>query len=258
LNRDIIRQIMVVTGVIALIVVNALANILPFNGLNTGQISDRFDVLFVPAGYVFSIWGLIYLGLLAYAVYQALPSQRTNPRLRSIGGLFVWSCLANIVWLFLWHYLVFVGTIFAMVALLVLLIVIYQRLGIGRVRVSKGERWTTHLTFSIYLGWICVATIANAADLLWYLGWNGAPLPASWWATMMLAVGVVLAFLMTIFRGDVAFILVLAWAYIGIAIKQADTTLVANAAWAATVALFVLAGAAALRIPNRSQIEGIE
>ncbi len=103
MSKDRVRQILVVLAVLAMITVNILANALPINGQNTGEISDRFDVFFVPAGYVFSIWGLIYLGLLAYAVYQALPAQAENPTLRSIGYLFVLSCLANIAWIFLWH-----------------------------------------------------------------------------------------------------------------------------------------------------------
>ncbi|MEJ2752802.1 MAG: tryptophan-rich sensory protein, partial [Chloroflexota bacterium] len=100
MNNDRIRQIMVVVAVLATIAVNIAANALPINGQNTGEISDRFDVYFVPAGYVFSIWGLIYLALLAYAVYQALPAQAQNPSLRSIGYLFVLSCLAKIAWIF--------------------------------------------------------------------------------------------------------------------------------------------------------------
>ena len=77
MNRDSVRQWINVLSLIAMVVVNALANILPLNGLNTGEISDRFEIYFVPAGYVFSIWGLIYLALAGFAVYQALPAQRT-------------------------------------------------------------------------------------------------------------------------------------------------------------------------------------
>ncbi len=121
MNKDIVRQILIVLAVVATIVINGLANALPLNGLQTGQISDSFPVYFVPAGYVFAIWGLIYLGLLAYAVFQALPSQRENARLRSIGGLFLIGSVANIAWIFLWHYLQFPLTLLAMLVLLVTL-----------------------------------------------------------------------------------------------------------------------------------------
>src|SRR5512137_1705010 len=133
--KDIIRQITVSVTILATIVVNALANILPINGQNTGQISDRFHVYFVPAGYVFSIWGLIYLGLIAFAIFQALPSQRENPRLRASGWWISLSGLANSAWIFLWHYLQFPLTLVAMLVLLATLIITYLRLGTGRTTV---------------------------------------------------------------------------------------------------------------------------
>src|SRR4030067_3239189 len=137
--KDFVRQTIVVLTVAATIIVNILANALPLNNLNTGEISDRFKVSFVPAGYVFSIWGLIYIGLIAYAIFQALPSQRKNPRLRQTGYLVAASGLANIVWLFLWHYEQFPLTLVAMLALLGFLIVTYLRLRTGLTFVSVGE-----------------------------------------------------------------------------------------------------------------------
>ena len=172
MNRNTLRQVVAIVGVLATIAVNVLANTLPINGQNTGDISDRFDIYFVPAGYVFSIWGLIYLGLIAFAVYQALPAQRENPRLQRMGWWFALASVANIAWIFLWHYLVFNWTIVAMLALLGSLIAIYLRLGIGRTAVPAGERWAVRAPFSVYLGWITVATIANATQLLFYRGWS--------------------------------------------------------------------------------------
>ena len=112
MKKGTLRQILVIVATVATIIVNVLASTLPLGGKDTGEISDQFQVFFVPAGYVFSIWGLIYLALIAYTVYQALPKQRDNPRLDRVGFLYVGSCLANIVWLFFWHYEVFVLTIF--------------------------------------------------------------------------------------------------------------------------------------------------
>ena len=235
MKRDTLRQIITVIAVVATIVVNALANILPFNGQETGAISDRFAIYFVPAGYVFSIWGLIYLGLIAYAIFQALPAQRENPRLRSIGGLFLLSSVANIAWIFLWHYEVFPATLPVMLVLLGSLIAIYLRLGTGLTQVSRAETWTVRVPFSVYLGWITVATVANATQLLYFLGWNGGALGPEVWTVIMLAVAVVLAWLMAITRRDVAYLLVLVWAFIGIATKHAGTPVVSSAAWIATV-----------------------
>lgn len=236
-KRDRIRQVINVAAVFATIALNGLANALPLNGLTTGEISDRFDVYFVPAGYVFSIWGLIYLALVAFAVYQALPSQRDNPRLRRVGYLFALSCVANVAWLFFWHYEVFPLTIVAMVALLLLLIAVYVRLGIGRSTVPAAERWLVRLPFSIYLGWVTVATIANATSLLDYLNWSGWGISPEIWTVIMLIAATGITAAVTFTRGDIAYGLVIVWAFAGIAVKHADTRMVSTAAWVATAAV---------------------
>ena len=140
MNKNILRQIAVVVAVIAVIIINVLANALPFNGQNTGEISDRFQVYFVPAGYVFAIWGLIYIGLIAYAIFQALPAQRDNLRLQSIFWPVIVGSIANIVWIILWHYDRLALTVPVMLVLLASLIVVYLRLGIQKTRVSRAER----------------------------------------------------------------------------------------------------------------------
>lgn len=247
MNRDVLRQWITMLTIVVLIVMNVLANALPLNGLNTGQISDTFKVFFVPAGYVFSIWFLIYVGLLCYGVYQALPAQRDNPRLRRAAAPFVVSSLANIAWLFFWHYGVFALTAVAMVTVLVSLILVYLNLGVNQVKVAPGERWLVHLPFSIYLGWISVATIANITNVLWLSGWNGFGLAPEVWTVIMLGVAVVLAFIMALRRHDVAYLLVLAWAFAGIGNKQAATPLVSTAAWIATGLVFAAVVVALLR-----------
>jgi benzodiazapine receptor len=244
MKKDTLRQSVNLLAVIATIAINGLANALPLNGQTTGEISDRFQVYFVPAGYVFSIWGLIYVALVAFAVYQALPAQRDNPRLHRIGYLFALSCVANIAWLFLWHYEIFTLTLVAMLALLLLLIAIYLRLDIGRAQIPTAERWLVHILFSIYLGWITVATIANVTSLLDYLKWSGWGISPEAWTIIMLAAGVGIASAVSLTRGDVAYMLVIVWAFAGIAVKHAGTPVVATAAWVATalVAVMLVAG----------------
>jgi hypothetical protein len=240
MNRDIIRQTVNVLALIGTVVANGLANALPLNNQTTGEISDRFDVYFVPAGYVFSIWGLIYLSLGAFAVYQALPGQRENPELRRVGYLFALSCVANVAWLFLWHYERFPLTIVAMVALLLLLIGIYLRLGIGRTPASAAETWLVRVPFSIYLGWVTVATIANASQLLVYLNWGGWGISPEIWTLIMLGAATAITAAVTITRGDVAYGLVIVWAFVGIAVKHGDTPLVATTAWVMTAVVVVV------------------
>lgn len=244
MNRITARQVIVLITLLTMIAINFLANSLPINGQTTAEISDRFAVFFVPAGYVFSIWGLIYLALLGYAVYQLLPSQATSPSLRGIAPLFVLSSAANIAWIFLWHYEFFYLTVLAMLVLLGVLITIYRRLNIGRSRVSGAEKWLVHVPFSVYLGWITVATIANITSLLHYLGWSGWGIGPEIWTLIMLGAAVVIGAVNSITRGDVAFGAVLVWAFVGIAIKHADTEIVATGAWisAAITASMLIVG----------------
>jgi hypothetical protein len=230
---------------------NGLANALPLNGRETGEISDSFDVFFVPAGYVFAIWGLIYLSLAAFTVYHSLPAQRENPRLRSIGWLFALSNVANALWIVLWHYGFYFWSVVDMLVLLVTLIAIYLRLDIGRAPVSRLERWVVNVPFSIYLGWITVATVANVTAWLEWIGWGGLGISEQGWAAIMLGVAVVVGALMALTRGDVAYLLVLVWAFVGIAIKHSGDPTVSTAAWVATGAVAALILYSLVRRPRK-------
>lgn len=229
--KDRQRQMAVVLTILLTLIVNGLANGLPLNGLMTGEISDRFQVYFVPAGYVFSIWGLIYTGLIAFAIFQALPAQRENPRLRATGWWIALGGLANSAWIFLWHYLQFPLTLIAMLVLLATLIITYLRLGIGRTKVSAAETWAVRVPFSIYLGWITVATAANATSLLDYLKWDGFGIAPEIWMAIVLFAVLVIATLMAFTRRDVAYALVLLWALAGIGVKHAAVAAVAIPTW---------------------------
>ncbi len=226
--------------VIVALTVNVLANALPLNGQSTGAISDKFKVFFVPAGYVFAIWGVIYIGWIAFVVYQLLPAQRDNARLARIGWLFVFSNLANAAWLFTWHYELLPLSVVVMLALLLSLIGIYVRLNIGRARVTTIEKWCVDVPFSIYLGWISVATIANITDLLYALKWDGLGIAPEMWAAVMLVVASALALVMTWTRRNLAYLVVLVWSFIGIAVKQSAVAVVANTAWVTTAFVVLL------------------
>jgi hypothetical protein len=229
--KDVTRQIAVILTTLIMLVVNGLANALPLNGQNTGEISDRFHVYFVPAGYVFAIWGVIYLGMIAFTIYQALPSQQKNPRLRATGWWVSLGSLANSAWIFLWHYEQFPVTVGVMLVLLGTLILTYLGLGIGRTAVSRAETWAVRVPFSIYLGWITVATVANVTDLLDYLKWDGFGLAPEVWMGIMLAAVLVITGLMLLTRRDAAYALVILWSLAGIGIKHAAVSAVAVPTW---------------------------
>ncbi|MBM3138386.1 MAG: tryptophan-rich sensory protein, partial [Chloroflexi bacterium] len=179
-DRKIFMWVNVFTFLFTL-VLNFLATNLPLNDLTTGEISDMFDIYFVPAGYVFAIWGLIYLGLLGFVIYQALPKNRDNQRLAKMDFWFSLSNVANALWLVSFHFLQFGLAMVLMLVLLCSLIMIFLKLDIGREKVKGIARWLVDIPFSIYLGWITVATIANATQLLDVIEWNGFGIEPEIW-----------------------------------------------------------------------------
>jgi hypothetical protein len=241
MSKDTLRQIANLLSVILALTINILSNALPLNGQNTGEISDRFRVFFVPAGYVFSIWGVIYLGWIAFIIYQFLPVGRTSPRLRRLGYLFALSGVANAAWLFCWHFNYFGLSVLVMLMLLGLLIACYLRLNVARTQVERLEKWCVDIPFSIYLGWISVATVANVTSYLYFVNWDGYGIPAQVWAVIALGVACLLGLSMALTRRDSGYLFVLAWSFAGIAVKQASSPLVATSAWLAAVIAAILA-----------------
>ena len=227
------RQIITILVTLLTIILNVLANALPFNGQGTGEISDRFSVLFVPAGYVFSIWGLIYIGMILFTVYQALNSQRENSLIDNIAPAYWIANMANNVWLFLWHWEFFPLTLIAMLTILVSLISLYRQFNKTESPLTPSELWLVKVPFSIYLGWISVATVANISQVLFFTGWNRFGLSPEIWTVIMLAVGAVLGILMLLRERDFAYAAVLIWAFIGIAAKQANNRTIVYSAWSA-------------------------
>lgn len=208
---------LIVLAVGSTLVWNGLAALLPLNGLETGDISDRFRVYFTPSGYVFSIWSLIYAGLIAYAVYQWAHRER-RASLRSIEIPVLASCALNIGWLSAWHYELFRTSMVVMIALLGSLVVIYKRLRMTEPG-SSVERWTTDATFSLYVGWVSVATLANLAVVLDAaqarpFGWD-----AMTWALLTTIVAGAVAAAVAAVTRDVIYLGVFVWAVIGIAVK---------------------------------------
>ncbi len=203
------------------VIVNSLAGSTTLiGGVNTAQISDSNPTLVTPAGYVFAIWGIIYVLLGVFVIYQVLPSQKEKEYTKKISWLFVLGCVINIVWLFLWQYNFLGFSVVLMFMLLATLILIYLRLGIGKSVVPLRERLSTHLPFSVYLGWITIATIANVSATLVSVNWNGFGISPDIWASLIVIVALLIALLVVATRKDIAYGLVIVWALVGIAVKQ--------------------------------------
>ncbi len=216
-------SILNIIGLVSTVVVNGLANALPINNKTTGQLADQYPNLFVPAGLTFSIWGLIYLLLAIFVIYSIFSATRGNARrsfIDRIGILFFLSCIANIGWIFAWHYEIIPLSMILMILLLACLIAIYLRLSIGKSDAAKNEKYMVHLTFSVYLGWITIATIANATALLVAANWNTFGLGEQFWAVAIIVVGIVIALTVLFQRKDIFYCLVVDWALLGILIKR--------------------------------------
>jgi translocator protein len=206
-----------------ILVVNILSLAVPLNGRTPREVTDSFHLLFDPARYVYSIRVLIYLGLLAFGVYQLLPSQRNNPRIRATDGLFAATCVANVGWLLAWQYGFYLLSTVAILVLLFALSAIYlfQR---GRECRRTTPGWAEHAfvlaPFSVYLAWICVSTIANASALLTWAGFQGMGLSAEGWAIIFCFVTAVLSVFMSLRHREIVFPAVVAWALAGEIVRQ--------------------------------------
>jgi hypothetical protein len=234
-------RLWMILSLVLMLVVNTLANALPINGLTTGEISDGFPILFVPAGYVFSIWGLIYLALIGFAIYIFTPRGKQDARIDTIAWWFVAVNLFNTAWILLWHYEQFPLTLIAILGLLISLVAIYLMLGVGKNQGPWVDKLLVETPFSIYLGWATVAVVANVTQVLYFNGWRGAPLTEPVWAALMLLIAAVLGILMILRHNEVAYPLVLTWAFIGIWVKQISEPLVAITALVLGIMLGVLA-----------------
>ena len=221
LSRQVFFQAINIVAFIVTVVVNGVAGSTTLlNGMTSADVSDMYPTLVTPAGFTFAIWGIIYTFLLLFVVYQALPKNRDKPFLSKIGLFFGLSSVCNVCCLLLWHYDLITYSLVLMFALLASLILVYRRLDIGRATVSLKEMVFVHLPFSVYLGWISIATIANVSVALTAVGWDGWGIEASAWAVAIICVALLLSFAMLATRKDIMFCFVVVWALIGILEKQ--------------------------------------
>jgi len=211
-------------GFLAVVTVNALAVLLPINNRTTQELSDKYPNLFVPAGITFSIWGIIYLLLLLFIIYQFVVAFRKSSDERGIfekiGILFLISCIFNVAWILAWHYEIVWLSLIIMVLLLISLISIYVRLGTGRPQIKNSEKILANIPFSVYLGWITIATIANATAFLVKINWNKFGISDQLWAVIVIAAGVIITLAIVFSRNDIFYCFVVIWALVGILLKR--------------------------------------
>lgn len=224
-STKILVQIGVLISTLATITVNALANALPINNMNTGTISDNIPNLFAPAGLTFIIWGVIYILMLGFAIYYVRDWVLKNVEKDidiQLGLAFIIGNLANFVWIFLWHYLLIEWSLLMMLILLGSLIYMNERLFKQKNELTQGEKIAYSLTVSVYLGWITVATVANVTAVLVEIGWNRWNISEAVWTIIILIIATGITAAMIWFRKNLAHAAVVIWAFIGIIVKRVD------------------------------------
>ena len=277
MNNKILQLLQVgnIAAVILTIIVNGLANILPIGGKYTGELSDNIPNLFVPAGLTFAIWGIIYVLIILFAIYLAKDmfkkEKTTKPFLEKISFFFILANLANIIWIFLWHYEQILLSLLAMILLFISLLMIYLRLNIGIEKVSMKEKLFVHVPISVYIGWITVATIANVTAVLVTVNWDGFGISEQIWTMLVIIVATIITILILVTKKDYAYSAVIVWALIGIYIKRiADDSIygvqiqIANTALISIIILVIITAILAFvqnfkkEIPNikKSNTEG--
>jgi len=225
-------QLLNIFGFLAMIIVNGLADLLPIGGVTTAEVSAQYANYFVPASITFIIWAFIYLLLLLFCIYQGatLFQQRKEGISKKeivtgkIGFLFFLSCIFNCFWICAWHYREIGLSVICMLALLITLILIHSRLTIATSAADEGERSFVWLPFSIYLGWISIATMANIASWLVSIGCSGGAIESYWWAVVLIALGSLLTIFLLFKRHNIYFGFPVIWGFLGIALRQYQET----------------------------------
>lgn len=237
-----ILQVATVITIFATIVINAISNIFPLRGVNIGTIANTIlgGVLVTPANYAFAIWGLIYLGLIGFGIYQALPRQRYNPRLLKLRAPIIWASVFQIVWVYLFQVQQFWLSVAFMFGILLNLIAAYIWSRFENNRVSREEKWFAQFPISIYLGWISVASIVNVASALYASRWNGFGIAPSVWTILMILIAATITIAIIFRYRDIAFTGVIVWAFVAIAVRQFAQTAILITAIASVIVLIAL------------------
>ena len=253
------KRFLALAATLIVIGVNAAANILPINGYNTGELSALYPTGFTPAGWVFAIWSLIYLGLIALSIWAIRAKGAAADRMNAIRPAFLVSCVANASWIFVWHYRHILASLLVMLVLLASLIVVYVQLRRTRPQ-SWGERLCVDLPISLYLGWITTATIVNLAAWFYDRGSYPFGFEMNEWAILSVTAATAVFVAVGTRTRDALYVAVFAWASLGIVLQRLPISepvrLVATAGCAA-VTLLVIALLAERLFGERSEGERV-
>ncbi len=241
LQQDRFRQFLTLVAILAAFGTNVASNLVPVGGETIGKIANtKFkDVLIIPANYAFAIWGLIYVGLIGFGIYQARPAWAQNLYLRRAGYFVVLAMVAQIAWVYIFLYRYFAWSLLAMVVILLATIAAYLRMGIGIRRAIRQERWWLQAPISLYMGWISVATVVNVAIALHDAGWHAEGMTATIWTIVMAVASTAISAILRWRRHDNVYPAVTVWALVAIAIGNLNTSAIAFSAGGLAIALIL-------------------
>ena len=221
------------------ILMNYISQAIPFNGQTNGEVSDKYATLITPAGYAFSIWGVIFLALGAYAYFQAFVADSSTKIYDSIAPWLIVAFIATSAWLPVFQYEMISFSVIFMLIILGSLIQISIMLTKDRT-MSRRENALVRIPFGLYLGWISVATIVNISVLAKYTQWNLLGISEANWLLIMITVGFVLAVLVSVATGNLVYSLVFVWAFVAIAVKHFDENALMQFSLGAAVILLIV------------------
>lgn len=224
------------------LVMNSLQGSQLFNGTTVGKVSAKYETLFTPAGYAFAIWGVIYLMLIAFVVYQwvAWFKRKEDTELKQTGWWFALGNLANGFWIVAWLNEQMGLSVLLILVLLFSLIMLTIRLRLetwnAPVRIIAFVWWP----ICIYLGWIIVASVANISVFLVSIGWQGGFISAEIWSVILIVAATLIYLVLIKSRNMREAAVVGIWALVAIAIKQWQlNNEIVIAALAASAILFI-------------------
>lgn len=233
------RAIVYLSSYIAMVLVNIAANFIPIGGSTVGENATNYDVLFMPAGYAFMIWGFIYLLLGIFVIWQILPENRDNKYVDRLGWAFPISCACNVLWLIVWQFNLLILSMIAMTCLLISLFKIYTSLEIGNRTILRKYKYIVNLPFMVYLGWASTTLTVNSTVFLYATRWYGFGFNDWFWACFLVVATVALALYIIKKYDDIIFPIIQIWALIAVMIYSY---------YCLELVLFCIAGSAVLAV----------
>jgi hypothetical protein len=248
-RSDRFRALLVLAATLGTIIFNWLAASGRVGGVTPAEVSARYPTHVTPSGYAFSIWSLIYVGLIAFSIYQLLPANLV--KYRGVRSLYILSCALNCAWIFFWHNDQILICFVIISALLVVLLMIIRTL---RVTATSGEYWFAKAPFGLYAGWVTAATLVSFAVSLTFFRIEMSESAGTTFAVVLILGASTLGILVRVGLSNYLYPLSIAWALTAIAIKQSSNTPIVVACAIGVIACLIATLSFVVNLPSRGTV----